>query len=175
MQVPIMSAVGRGETLLSSFDDALRLCGVHNYNLLALSSVIPPGSEIQPVERYSTSVDEHGHRLYVVKADARSDEPGRGLAAGIGWYQWRDGRGVFVEHEATGPTVEEAEAEVRHLICLSLRDLCRGRDVEFDERRVGAKVAAATVADQPTTVLVLAVLQAEPWRFPIPTWAAGRA
>jgi arginine decarboxylase len=164
MQIPIVSAVGRGQTLLSSFDDALHRCGVHNYNLLPLSSVIPPGADIIPAGEYSTSADEHGHRLYVVKADCRSDEPGQGIAAGIGWYQWRDGRGVFIEHEATGSSRERAEAEVSRLLCLSLRDLCRVRGVDFEERRARKQVIAATVDALPTTFLVLAVYQAEQWR-----------
>jgi arginine decarboxylase len=164
VRIPVVSAVGRGETLLSSFDDALRRCGAHNYNLVVLSSVIPPGGEIVPRGSHSATADEHGHRLYVVKGDCRSDEPGRAIAAGIGWYQWGDGRGVFVEHEATGHSPEEADAEVRGLVCASLRDLCRGRGIEFDGRRVGMEVAVAEVVDRPTTALVLAIYQADGWR-----------
>jgi arginine decarboxylase len=163
MRIPIVSATGQGRTLLSSFDDALRRCGVHNYNLVALSSVIPPGSEVAPAPCHRVEADEHGHRLYVVKADARSDVPGQGIAGGIGWYQWRDGRGVFVEHETHGETASLAEAEVRTLIRDSLRDLCAFRDIRFDECRVGTQVQAATVGESPTTVLVLAVYRAEGW------------
>lgn len=163
MRIPIVSATGSGRTLLSSFDHALRRCGVHNYNLLPLSSVIPPGSEVTPVDGYRPAGDEHGHRLYLVKADARSDVPGQGIAAGIGWYQWGDGRGVFVEHEGYGATAMRAEIEVRGLICESLRDLCAFRDIPFDAARVGTRIEAAEVGDSPTTALVLAVYRAEAW------------
>ena len=74
MRIPLVSGIGHGKTLLSSFDDALQRCGVCNYNLIPLSSVIPPRSEIVLVDRYATPPDEYGHRLYVVKADMRSDE-----------------------------------------------------------------------------------------------------
>src|SRR5688572_29196997 len=84
MKINVVAAVGRGQTLLSSFDDALYRCGVHNFNLLALSSVIPPGSEIITETGCDAPVNgEHGDRLYVVKAEARSDRAGEAVAAGI--------------------------------------------------------------------------------------------
>ena len=44
MQIPLIAAVGYGSSLLSAFDDALRACGVLNYYLIPLSSVIPPAT-----------------------------------------------------------------------------------------------------------------------------------
>jgi pyruvoyl-dependent arginine decarboxylase (PvlArgDC) len=41
MQIPLVAGVGVGSTLLSAFDDALRACGVLNYNPIPLSSVSP--------------------------------------------------------------------------------------------------------------------------------------
>jgi pyruvoyl-dependent arginine decarboxylase (PvlArgDC) len=121
-----------------------------------------------PVGCYSAPADEHGHRLYVVKADCRSDEPGQAVAAGVGWYQWGDDRGVFVEHEAAGPSSALAEAEVARLIRVSLRDLCLARGVDFEERRAGSRTVAATVDGLPTTVLVLAIYQVEAWDMASP-------
>jgi arginine decarboxylase len=164
MRIPIVSGIGRASTLLSSFDDALRACGVLNYNLIPLSSVIPPAAEVVPLERYATQLDEHGHRLYVVKADMRSDQGGVVIGAGIGWYQWGDGRGVFVEHETTAATREAAATELDYRICHSLRDLCDARDVPFKSSQMRSKVTIAEVDDQPTSVLVLAVYHSEPWK-----------
>ncbi len=163
MRICIASAIGRGQTLLSSFDDALFRCGVHNYNLLALSSVIPPGSRIEESGRHAPAIDEHGDRLYVVKAEARSDQDDEAVAAGIGWYQWGDGRGLFVEHEVIGACPDCAEAHVRQLIYLSLHDLCQVRDIQFDERCVGLKTIARVANGFPTTALVVAVFQSERW------------
>ena len=94
----------------------------------------------------------------------RSDQAGKAIGAGIGWYQWGDGRGVFVEHEAVGSAREAVAAELDDRMCRSLRDLCLARAVPFDERRLRSAVALAEVEDEPTTVLVLAVYQAEGWR-----------
>jgi hypothetical protein len=99
----------------------------------------------------------------VVKAEARSNELGRGVAAGIGWYQWCDGRGVFVEHECVGASCREASENVALLIRSSLRDLCVARSVPFDEGRVRCRLSAADVQRGPTSALVLAVYRAEGW------------
>jgi arginine decarboxylase len=163
MQIPIVAGVGYGSTLLSAFDDALRDCGVLNYNLIPLSSVIPPGAEVVPLARYTSSGDEHGHRLYAVKAEQRSDLSGTVIGAGIGWYQWGDGRGVFVEHEVIGSTHAAVTSELGYRICHSLRDLCMARDVAFDEHQARSIIRLAEVADQPTCALVLATYQSEGW------------
>ena len=44
MQIHLASGVGSGPTELAAFDAALAAAGVANYNLLYLSSVIPPAS-----------------------------------------------------------------------------------------------------------------------------------
>jgi arginine decarboxylase len=163
MDIPLVTGVGVGSTLLSAFDDALRACGVLNYNLIPLSSVIPPASNVVPSSRYTPNPDEHGHRLYVVKAEMRSDHAGTKLGAGIGWYQWGDGRGVFVEHEVIGSTREAVATELDYRICHSLRDLCAARDVPFDMQRVRSQCVFADVEDRPTCALVLAVYQTEGW------------
>ncbi len=164
MQIPLITGVGVGSTLLSAFDDALRACGVLNYNLIPLSSVIPPTSNVVPLPRYTSPPEEHGHRLYVVKAEMRSDHAGTQIGAGIGWYQWGDGRGVFVEHEVSGATREAVVAELDFRICHSLHDRCAARNVPFDTRRVRSQRVLAEVEDDPTCALVLAVFQAEGWR-----------
>ena len=161
LKIAVVSGVGKGATLLSSFDDALRHCGVYNYNLIPLSSVIPPGSEI--VDRFEAPDDEFGHRLYVVMAEARSAEPGKAVAAGIGWYQWHDGRGVFVEHEMVGDCREGAAESVCTLIGSSLKDLCAGRGIPFDSERVRCRISAAETEASPTTALVLGVYRAHGW------------
>ena len=165
LRIAVASAIGRGRTPISSFDDALRRCGAHNYNLIPLSSVIPPGAEIVD-ECHEPGADEFGHRLYVVKAEARSADPGAIVAAGIGWVQWRDGRGCFVEHhlEAIERECAAVEEDLVNHLHLALEDLRAVREVVFDPARVGTRTAVARVERQPTTALALAVYQAEGWR-----------
>jgi pyruvoyl-dependent arginine decarboxylase (PvlArgDC) len=76
LTIAVVAGVGEGQTLLSAFDAALWRAGTHNYNLVPLSSVIPPGSAVVNSGRRAGQAAEFGHRLYVVKAEARSAEPG---------------------------------------------------------------------------------------------------
>src|SRR5689334_23537893 len=86
MKITITTGTGEGPTPLAAFDQALLDAGVANYNLIYLSSIIPPNSVI---ERgcYVTPPDEYGHRLYLVMASQRVEEPGTSAWAGIGWTQ----------------------------------------------------------------------------------------
>ncbi len=163
MHIPVVAGVGHGSTPLSAFDDALRVCGVLNYNLIQLSSVIPPASRVQPIDRYHSSWEEHGHRLYVVKAEMRSDQPGLSLGAGIGWYQWHDGRGVFVEHELVGENQQDVMDTLRITIQRSIADLCAARDVPFDAHQVHSRICVGDVVDRPTSTLALAIFQPQAW------------
>ncbi len=93
----IVSGTGTGPTLLGALDKALLAAGVGSYNLICLSSIIPPHSKIQRGTLTPKS-DEYGHRLYVVMAHQMANEKGTEAWAGLGWVQEPDdGRGLFVE------------------------------------------------------------------------------
>jgi arginine decarboxylase len=164
--IEVVAAIGTGQTLLSAFDAALFRCGAHDRNLIPLSSVIPPGAAVAVADRYAASRGEFGDKQYVVMAEARSAMPGAILTAGVGWLQWGDGRGVFVEHEAESTAVpcDAIEAALARQIRLSLRDLAARRQVPFTEERLGSRIISARVDRQPTCALVLAVYQQEGWR-----------
>lgn len=164
MKVPVIAAAGTGTTLLSAFDHALQKAGVENYNLLILSSIIPPGTNIEKVNKYQTPPSEFGHRLYVIRADIRSDQKDLTIGAALGWYQLADGRGFFVEHESHGLSAQDVENELKAKIVNSLRDLCSNRGLEFDLKKVQSAHTVVKVQDQPTCALVLAVYESEPWK-----------
>ncbi|MDQ2678046.1 MAG: pyruvoyl-dependent arginine decarboxylase, partial [Actinomycetota bacterium] len=61
LSINVVGAVGTGPTSLAAFDDALVSVGVANYNLVRLSSVIPPGSTVTAGD--PTVIDlRHGQR-----------------------------------------------------------------------------------------------------------------
>ena len=162
LTIHVATGVGRGPTKLAAFDSALRAAGVHNFNLLCLSSVVPAGSKVHVLEGPVSPVGDWGDRLYVVMAHERVVGPGAQAWAGIGWVQDADtGRGLFVEHEGTG------EAEVNADIDASLGALCAGRPQERFGR-VNKMVRGAVSEDgTPTCALVVAVFKSEPWHSPI--------
>lgn len=163
LEIKVVCGVGTGKTTLSAFDSALKDAGVYNYNLIALSSIIPPNCTVSKTRRYETPLEEYGHKLYVIKAEIRSDEAGKYIAAGLGWYQLEGGRGIFVEHEIKGETRIAVESEIALRIKNSLKDLAKFRNIKFDESKIHSAVSIAHIKDKPTCALVLAVYQSEGW------------
>ena len=163
MEIFLVSGVGRSGTTLSAFDAALQKGGIHNYNLLGLSSVIPVGSAIKVVPSHRSPEDEHGYLLYVVLAEARSERCGDSLAAGLAWYQLDDGRGVFAEHSELSRTLApaEVEASVADRLAAMARDLCSHRGWRFEEARLLTQAISAQVRAEPTSVLVAAVYESQ--------------
>lgn len=163
MEIKVVCGKGSGKTTLSAFDSALKDAGVYNYNLITLSSIIPPHARVSKISRYKTPLQEYGHKLYVVKAEIRSEEVGKFIAAGVGWYQIEDGRGIFVEHEIKGETRVAVESEINLRIKNSLKDLAKFRGIKFDESKIRFAMSLTQIKDHPTCVLVIAVYQSEGW------------
>src|SRR5689334_6854391 len=111
MKITVAAGAGEGPTAVAAFDAALRAAGVENYNLIPLSSIIPPGSRVERAA-FVTPADEYGHRLYVVMARCDEHVAGAEAWAGVGWAQEPEsGRGLFVELCATSKNDVEAAIE----------------------------------------------------------------
>lgn len=162
MKIYITTGVGFGKTPLSAFDGALMDAGVMNFNLVVLSSVIPPSTEIVH-EKMPVEDSEWGNKLYCVKAEMRSRQSGRFIGAALGWYQLEDGRGVFVEHEETGEVESSVEADLKEEVKRSIMDLCTNRNLEFNEEKMGIKIRTTQVKDLPASVIVVAAYKSEDW------------
>ena len=89
MNITIAASTGESLTKLSAFDAALFNAGIANYNLLRLSSVIPPETSILHVDATvgHSAKGNWGDKLYVVMAEMRQDIIGSEAWAGIGWVQ----------------------------------------------------------------------------------------
>jgi arginine decarboxylase len=158
LPIRVARATGSGPTGLAAFDASLRSAGAANYNLVRLSSVIPPASLVGEVSAPIQVDGEWGDRLYTVYAEWRASERGQEAWAGVGWLQDPvTGRGVLVEHEGN------VEATVRADLTSSLGALRAGRqDVDFGPDHV--VVQGATCRDEPVCALVIAVFEHETWR-----------
>lgn len=157
MDIHIASGTASGPTELAAFDSALYAAGIANYNLLTLSSVIPPNSHIIEHDDQIPHIDgKWGDRLYVVKADYRASTPGVGAWAGIGWViDEATGQGLFVEHE--GENKEQVEWQIEH----SLRALMETRQIDFGE--IHMKVNGIVCEQDPVCAVVIAVYKPETW------------
>jgi arginine decarboxylase len=158
MNLYLAKAIGRGSTELAAFDAALIGAGVANFNLIRLSSVIPPNARIVELDRCPFAAEgTWGDRLYAVYAENRTRVPGHQVWAGVGWCQDREtGRGLFVEHEGSD------EREVRAQISASLKDLAAVRGVDLGPIRTS--VIGAMCSGAPTCALVICGYQIAPWR-----------
>jgi arginine decarboxylase len=157
MRLYVAATVGRASTELAAFDAALIAAGVGNFNLIRLSSVIPPACEVVRVERCPfTEQGSWGDRLYAVYAEQRTSKPGEQVWAGVGWVQDpTTGQGLFVEHEG------HAEAEVHRLLEASLHDLQRNRGI--DGWPVETCVTGAVCEGRPTCALVICGYAVTSW------------
>jgi arginine decarboxylase len=157
MKLYVAKAVGRAATELAAFDAALVRAGVANFNLIRLSSVIPPNGEIIEVERCPTvHSGTWGDRLYAVYAEQRTRRAGEQVWAGVGWCQESgSGRGLFVEHEGT------TEEEVRDQIVASLGELQAVRGLDLGP--IHTSVVGAMCTGIPTCALVICSYGTAPW------------
>jgi arginine decarboxylase len=159
MKIFVTSGIGTGPTTLSAFDAALNHAGIANYNLIRLSSVIPPKatiiSQATPIPR-DIMPGEWGDKLYVVMAEQRVDTPNAEAWAGIGWVQDEEsGRGLFVEHEGG------SERAVRRDITQSLEALMATRNVNFG--KIEMQVVGRACTHHPVCAMMVAVYQVSDW------------
>jgi arginine decarboxylase len=155
IQVFCLSA--SGQTGLSAFHNALCAADLDGYNLVHLSSVIPPRTAVSHSMTKGLPTGERGDRLYCVYAEQRSDVPGQEVWAGLGWIQLRDGTGgLFVEHTGSAKDlVEEA-------IQASLSDLAGDSPDRYGRPEWALQGAVCT--GQPVCALVIAPYESVHWR-----------
>ncbi len=155
MRIRIASATGQGPTTLAAFDAALRNAGVENYNLIPLSSVIPPGAVIER-GRFLSRTSEYGHRLYVVIARHDNCEAGEEAWAGLGWTQEAaTGRGLFVELHGS------SKREVENAIESTLESMKPPRPYEYGKNE--AEIAGIRCEGVAVCALVVATYASEGW------------
>jgi arginine decarboxylase len=153
--ITIRTGSGHGHTRLSAFDHALLMAGVANFNLITLSSVIPPRSGIRLVDG-DVLPGGHGDRLYCVLSAAHAEHPGETVWAGIGWVvDHLTGGGLFVEH--TGGS----EESLLEQIDLSLEDLVKNRGGGYGP--VQSVTVSAHYVDRPACALAVAAYEVSGW------------
>lgn len=155
MKIIITSGTAEGPTAVAAFDAALWRAGVENYNLIPLSSIIPPNSTIERAP-FVTPFDEYGHRLFVVMARSDASVSGTEAWAGVGWTQEPEtGRGLFVElHEASKDAVEEA-------IEATLVSMMASRARLYNP--IQSEITGIVCRGKPVCAVVIAVYQSEGW------------
>ena len=155
LEIQLAAGSGEGPTPLAAFDAALGAAGIANYNLLCLSSVIPPRARVVQ-GGYKTPPHHYGQRLYVVMSQMRETRLGRSAYAGIGWVQEEhSGCGLFVELHG------ENHAQLEHELHLTLDAMTKRRDMAYGP--VQTQIVSRRCEGRPVCALVVAVYASEPW------------
>jgi len=102
-QVFFTKGTGRHKEKLSSFELALRNGGIEKYNLVRVSSILPPHCKVVPKKKGLEHLNP-GQIVFVVLAENSTHEPNRLLSAAIGVAipNDRDHYGYLSEHHAFG-------------------------------------------------------------------------
>jgi arginine decarboxylase len=103
----LTKGVGVDKNRLSSFELALRDAGIERFNLVHVSSILPPLCKVVPRSEGLRHL-EAGEIVYCVMARNETDEPNRLISASIGVARPKDPNqyGYLSEHHAFGQTEE---------------------------------------------------------------------
>jgi len=105
----LTKGVGIHKDRLSSFELALRSAGIEKYNLVNVSSILPPRCKIITKEE-GLKYLHPGQILFTVMARNETNEPNRLISAAIGIAQPNDSNsyGYLSEHHGFGETGEKS-------------------------------------------------------------------
>lgn len=155
--IRVSRGAGAGPTRLAAFDMALHAAGVAGYNIVRLSSVIPPHAVVCEVTSDGQVQGAEGDVAYCVYAAAYASTPGEQAWAGIAWAMHADasGGGLFVERTAA------SESAVRHELDATLEAMALTRGHRY--RPAGQAVSSAVCVDHPVCAVVVATYGTAGW------------
>ncbi|TQQ80882.1 pyruvoyl-dependent arginine decarboxylase subunit alpha [Halonotius terrestris] len=154
--IHVAGGIGRAPTAMAAYDAALADANLHNYNLVAVSSVIPADATIDVVDT-APNLGPAGNRLTVVegKSVAGPDDDAETVATAIAWATG-PGPGLF--YEASGTDPEAVEREARR----GLDAGCELREWEITDRDVLVSSVAADSEGYTAAVVLAAYGDSEP-------------
>ena len=152
--IRVATGIATGPTEMASYDAALAEAGLHNYNLVPVSSVVPADATVEVVDRVP-DLGPAGNRLTVVQSRATTAQPGR-VTAGLGWATG-PGPGLFYEAAA-----EADPGTVRERITEGLAAGRRLREWSFTDEEIEIASVDADAGTHTTAVVIAAYGESEP-------------
>jgi arginine decarboxylase len=147
--------VGKHEEKLESFEFALRNARIEKFNLVRVSSILPPNCKIVSRERGLKELST-GQIVYCVLSQNSSSEPRRLLTASIGCAIPADRKnyGYLSEHHSFGEAEEKSGGYAEDLAASMLASTLGielDLDKSWDERKEVWKVSGKIVKTRNTT------------------------
>lgn len=102
VKVRIIWGCSEGPTKISAFDGALEEAGIHNLNLLSLSSIIPPKTTVAEVGKIQLEEPVGSIGKVVL---SHIEGMGCWLSSGLGWVIASEG-GIIVESALAGRSID---------------------------------------------------------------------
>jgi arginine decarboxylase len=174
-KVFLTKGVGRHKEKLASFELALRVAGIEKFNIVRVSSILPPQAKVITKQKGLLEMSP-GQIIHCVVSKAETNEPNRLLSASVGLAVPADNSvyGYISEHHAYGQT-ERVAGDYAEDLAASMLASTLGiefdPDQAYDERReiylVSKKIVRTTSITQSaradkhglwTTVVAAAVL-----------------
>ena len=130
-QMFLTKGMGKHKEKLTSFELALRSAGIAQYNLVKVSSILPPGCRIITKER-GLKLLSPGELVFCVMSENSANEPHRLIAASIGLAvpKLKSEYGYLSEHHSFGQKEDDAGDYAESL---AAEMLATTLGVEFDE------------------------------------------
>ena len=135
----LTKGVGKHKEKLRSFEAALRKAGIEKFNLVRVSSILPPGCKIISKEK-GLNMLQPGEIVYCVICDNSTNERNRLLVASIGIAipTEKEQYGYLSEHHTFGQT-DDAAGDYAEDLAASMLASTLGiefdADLAWDERR----------------------------------------
>ena len=151
----LTKGVGQHKEKLVSFELALRQAKIAPYNIVRVSSILPPGCEIVPVQKGVREL-KPGQIVHMVLAEASTNERHRLIAASIGVAIPRDRThfGYLSEHHSFGENEDTAGDYAEELAAEMLATtlgLDFDPDKSWDEKKEVYRLSTKIVRTQNVT------------------------
>ena len=145
----LTKGVGKHKEKLTSFEAALRDAGIAPFNIVRVSSILPPGARILSRSKGIRSLSP-GEIVHAVMAESSANEPHRLLAASIGVAVPRDRSqyGYLSEYHSYGETELRAGDKAEDLAAQMLATTLGvpfDPDTSYDERKELWKISSEIV------------------------------
>lgn len=154
MDIHITHGIGLGETELAAFDAALFDAGIANFNIIKLSSIIPPYANL--IEgKVDFNCKDIGNKLYAVYTSYVATKQGESAYAGLGWKFSEEYGGYFVEYSSNN------YENTKQYIELTLNSMNRYRHVKSQNF---IKIIESSYEIKPSCSIIAALYQIESWK-----------
>ncbi|MGQ9533606.1 MAG: pyruvoyl-dependent arginine decarboxylase [bacterium] len=148
-RVFLTKGVGKHKEKLASFESALRDAGIAPFNIVRVSSILPPGAKIVSKAKGLQYLSP-GEIVYTIIAECSTNEPHRLIAASIGVAipADRNQYGYLSEYHSYGETEPKAGDKAEDLAAQMLATTLGvpfDPDTSYDERKELWKISTKIV------------------------------